>query len=59
MLLRPESLRAAHQVRGTPVGPYGTLIAGHALRLGMTLVTANTREFQRVSGLKLESWRRP
>jgi tRNA(fMet)-specific endonuclease VapC len=32
------------------------LIAGQAVAGGLTLVTNNVREFQRVSGIKLESW---
>jgi tRNA(fMet)-specific endonuclease VapC len=31
-------------------------LAAHALSLGVTLVTNNTREFQRVKGLKVENW---
>lgn len=42
--------------RGTPIGPMDMLIAGHALSQGLTLVTNNTREFSRVSGLRLENW---
>lgn len=41
---------------GALIGGYDTLIAGHALALGATLVTNNTREFERVKGLKLEDW---
>ena len=32
------------------------LIAAHAFALDATLVTANTREFARIDGLKLENW---
>ena len=32
------------------------LIAGHALSIDATLVTGNTREFERVEGLKIENW---
>ena len=32
------------------------LIEAHAKALGLTLVTNNTREFERVEGLKLENW---
>ena len=39
---------------GTPIGPLDTQIAAHALALGVTLVSNNTREFARVSGLTLE-----
>lgn len=50
------SIRAALNAAGTPIGPYDVLIAGQALRRGATLVTANTREFGRIVGLKLEDW---
>lgn len=49
-------LRAELEGAGTPIGPLDTLIAAHALSLGLTLVTANTREFARVRALRLESW---
>jgi tRNA(fMet)-specific endonuclease VapC len=57
-----EDARAAAQIRaelerkGTRIGEYDTLIAGQALARGMTLVTANTREFHRVQGLQVEDW---
>ncbi len=50
------SLRAKLANAGTPIGLYDILIAGQALRHGATLVTANTREFARVPGLKVEDW---
>ena len=40
----------------TPIGPFDTLIAAHAKALSLTLVTNNTKEFERVEGLKLENW---
>lgn len=43
---------------GTPIGGNDMLIAAHALALDAVLVTANTREFERVEGLKLENWLR-
>ena len=49
-------IRAELERLGTPIGPYDLLIAGQALANGFTLVTNNTSEFQRVAGLKLESW---
>jgi len=49
-------LRARLESRGAPIGPLDTLIAAHALALEATLVTNNTREFARVSGLKVENW---
>lgn len=41
---------------GTPVGANDLWIACHALAERATLVTHNTREFQRIEGLKLEDW---
>jgi len=49
-------VRADLERQGQPIGPYDLLIAGQALASGLTLVTTNVREFQRISGLKLESW---
>ena len=57
-----EDARTAGQVRaalekdGTPIGAYDVLIAGQALRRGLTLVTANTSEFSRVNGLSWQDW---
>jgi tRNA(fMet)-specific endonuclease VapC len=50
------NIRAELKRQGTPIGPYDLLIAGQAVAGGLTLVTNNVREFQRVSGIKLESW---
>jgi tRNA(fMet)-specific endonuclease VapC len=41
---------------GTPIGANDLWIACHALAEDATLVTNNTREFERVSGLRLENW---
>ena len=41
---------------GKLIGGLDLLIAGHALSLDATLVTNNTREFERVPDLKLENW---
>ena len=49
-------IRALLQRAGTPIGPYDVLIAAQARRRDALLVTANTREFARVPGLKLEDW---
>lgn len=59
-----DSAAAAHaaEIRvdleraGTPIGSYDVLIAGHARAVGLTLVTRNTKHFQRVAGLKVERW---
>lgn len=50
-------IRAALQRQGQPIGAYDTLIAGCGLARGLTVVTANTGEFRRVSGLLIEDWR--
>lgn len=49
-------IRADLEKKGTPIGPLDTMIAGHALSLGYTVVTNNVREFQRVSDLLIENW---
>lgn len=49
-------IRAKLRAAGTPIGAYDTLIAGQVVARGLTLVTANTREFSRVDGLKLIDW---
>ncbi len=41
---------------GTPIGANDLWIACHGLAEDATLVTHNTREFQRVVGLRLEDW---
>jgi tRNA(fMet)-specific endonuclease VapC len=41
---------------GRPSGLADELIAGHAIALGATLVTNNTKHFEQVTGLRLESW---
>ena len=49
-------IRAELERRKQPIGPFDTLIAGQAAARGMTLVTANVREFARVKGLRWEDW---
>lgn len=56
--------RAAGEVRsqlereGRMIGAYDALIAAQAVRRGITLVTSNTKEFERVDGLMWEDWAR-
>ena len=50
------TLRAALEKRGKPIGPIDTLIAGTAVANRALLVTHNTSEFGRVSGLKVVDW---
>ena len=49
-------IRADLERKGRRIGEYDTLIAGQAYARGLTLVTANTREFRRVKGLAVEDW---
>ena len=49
-------IRAELVKNGTPIGPMDMLIAGHAMSLGYTLVTNNTKEFNRIKHLKIEDW---
>lgn len=51
------ALRAALRKAGTPIGPFDALIAGTGLHHGLTVVTSNTTEFERVAGLNVEDWR--
>lgn len=60
--LTREDARVAGEIRaelaqaGTPIGPYDTLIAGQARARNIPLVTNNTGEFARVTGLRIEDW---
>lgn len=47
---------ATLQKKGTPIGTMDMLISAHAKSENLILVTNNTREFERVDGLKLENW---
>jgi tRNA(fMet)-specific endonuclease VapC len=49
-------IRAVLEQSGTPIGAYDLLIAGQALRRGLTVVTANASEFGRVAGLSWVDW---
>jgi len=49
-------LAAALVSKGTPIGALDTMIAAHALQLGLTLVTHNLKHFRRVRGLKVADW---
>lgn len=54
--LHYAEIRAALELSGKPIGPLDLLIAAQARSLGAVLVTANTGEFKRVKGLKLQTW---
>lgn len=49
-------IRADLERKGTPIGVNDLHIAGHARSEGLTLVTNNLGEFERVDGLRLANW---
>jgi tRNA(fMet)-specific endonuclease VapC len=49
-------IRSALEAAGKPIGSNDLLIAAHACATGATVVTANTDEFKRIRGLKVENW---
>ena len=49
-------VRAQVERQGEPIGPYDLMIASIAPANNVTLVTHNTREFGRISGLQIEDW---
>jgi len=49
-------IRAELARKGTPIGAWDTMIAGHARSRGLIVVSNNRREFERVSGLRTEDW---
>ena len=50
------NVRQALEAKGQRIGERDLLLACQALALDATMVTNNTREFERVEGLKLENW---
>lgn len=50
------SLRSSLERSGKPIGAYDLVIAGQALRHGITLVTSNVSEFSRIKGLNWQDW---
>lgn len=49
-------IRADLERKGTVIGINDLHIAGHARSEGLTLVSNNLREFERVDGLRLMNW---
>ena len=49
-------IRADLERKGTPIGVNDLHIAGHARSEGLTLVSNNLREFERVDALRLANW---
>lgn len=51
-----SDLKSSLALRGKPIDDFDLLIASTALVLGYSLVTNNTKHFQRIPGLHLENW---
>jgi tRNA(fMet)-specific endonuclease VapC len=49
-------IRSELEAAGKLIGSNDLLIAAHACAIGATMVTANSVEFERVRGLKVENW---
>lgn len=49
-------IRSDLERKGSTIGINDLHIAGHARSEGLTLVTNNLREFERVEGLRLDNW---
>ena len=50
------NIRSTLEKTGQPIGVNDLHIAAHARSNGLTLITNNLREFERVPGLLLENW---
>jgi len=50
------NIRANLERSGKIIGAMDLLIAAHALNLSLTLITNNSKEFNRVQNLALENW---
>lgn len=50
------TVRKNLETKGQRIGERDLLLACQALALGATMVTNNTREFERIDGLRLENW---
>ena len=49
-------IRSRLERQGQVIGPLDMLIAAHALSRDLTIITNNTREFERVESLRIEDW---
>lgn len=54
--LKAAEIRWELEKTGNRIGLYDLQLSGQALSLDLILVTHNTREFQRVQGLRLDDW---
>ncbi|MDA8335114.1 MAG: type II toxin-antitoxin system VapC family toxin [Peptococcaceae bacterium] len=49
-------VRAELEAAGTPIGPLDTMIGGHALSLGASLISNNVGELGRIKDLQVLDW---
>jgi len=49
-------IRVLLESKGRTIGPLDMLIAAHALSLDLTIISNNTKEFERIPNLKCENW---
>lgn len=50
------TVRAGLEKSGKPIGAMDALIGAHAISLGVTLVSNNTKEFKQIKNLKVVDW---
>lgn len=50
---KAADFRIQLETKGTPIGSYDLLIAGHAAALSLPIVTGNEKEFRRIPELKV------
>lgn len=50
------NIRAQLEKQGLKIGPYNVQLASQALSRNLTLITHNTKEFNRVLNLRIEDW---
>ena len=56
MKMRTAKLFQNGQSQAVRLGALDMMIGAHALSLGVTLATNNTREFSRIKGLNIVDW---
>ncbi len=49
-------VRSELETQGRVIGPYDMLIGAHARSEGLIVITRNRREFDRIAGLRVETW---
>jgi len=49
-------IRTFLKKNGTPIGTIDTFIGSLSVSRGLILVTNNTREFERIPGIRIENW---